>query len=214
MVRGVYLALVSDRSFVRFGGLAGILLALTSWAAVAAYYTVAKAGTDIVGIQIFQFLYALIALWAMFGIVAVYWVIRVSGEAWSFFATLVGVIAAFGTLTSSLYPIAVTRAQLAVPVPAESVSQPQAVAATDPLSLSTFALTGLWFLLANLLLARTGFPRLLIALGFIAVADLGVGFVATLSGRTDIATYAGIVAGGVGGPLYWLWLGLLLRRRV
>ena len=213
MVRAVYLRAVSDRSFVRFGGLAGILLAITSWAAVVAYYTVARAGTDAVGVQVFDFLYALIALWAMFGIVAVYWVIRAQGEAWSFFATLVGVIAAFGTMAATLYQIAVARAQLAIPIPAEATPQPPPVGATDPLSVSTFALTGLWFLIANVLLYRAGYPRLLVVLGFVAVADLFAGFLATLSARTDLATYAGIVAGAVGGPLYWLWLGILLRRR-
>jgi len=203
---------VSDRSFVRFGGLAGILLAITSWAAVGAYYTVAKAGADVVGVQIFQFLYALIALWAMFGIVAVYWVIRSQGEAWSFFATLVGVIAAFGTMTSSLFQIASARALLTLPIdPARVV--PPSVGATDPLAVSTFALTGLWFLVANILLFRAGFPRLLIALGFVAVADLFAGFVASLGEQTQLATYAGIIAGAVGGPLYWLWLGVMLRRR-
>src|ERR671936_127774 len=95
-------ALVSDRSFVRFGGLAGILLAITSWAAVAAYYTVAKGGTDVVGVQIFQFLYALVALWAIFGIVAVYWVIRPAGEARAFFGPLVRGIARLGTKTPPL----------------------------------------------------------------------------------------------------------------
>ena len=203
---------MSDRSFVRFGGLAGILLAITSWAAVGAYYTVAKTGTDIVGVQIFQFLYALIALWAMFGIAAVYWVVRAQGEAWSFFATLVGVIAAFGTMTSSLFQIASARALLTLPIDPTRVFPP-AVAATDPLAVSTFALTGLWFLVANILLFRAGFPRLLIALGFVAVADLFVGFVASLGEQAQLATYAGIIAGAVGGPLYWLWLGVLLRRR-
>src|SRR5438876_3063615 len=106
---------VSDRSFIRFGGLAGILLAITSWAAVVVYYTVAQGGQDVVGIQIFQFFYFLIALWALFGIVAVYWVIRAQGEAWSFFATLIGAIASVGTMTSALYQIASTRAMLAVP---------------------------------------------------------------------------------------------------
>ena len=204
-------ALVSDRSFVRFGGLAGILLAITSWAAVAAYYTVAKGGTDVVGVQIFQFLYALVALWATFGIVAVYWVIRPAGEAWSFFATLVGVIAAFGTMTAPLYSIAFTRAVIAQPV--SNAVPPPSAAATDPLNVSTFALTGIWFLLANLLLARSGFPRLLVLLGFIAVADLFAGFVFSLGEQLQLATYAAIVAGAVGGPLYWLWLGILLRRR-
>ena len=72
---------VSDRSFVRFGGLAGILLAVTSWAAVASYYTVAQAGQDLVGLETFRLLYALIAFWALFGIVAVYWIVRAQGEA-------------------------------------------------------------------------------------------------------------------------------------
>jgi len=68
-------------------------------------------------------------------------------------------------------------------------------------------------LVANILLFRAGFPRLLIALGFVAVADLFVGFIASLGEQAQLATYAGIIAGAVGGPLYWLWLGVLLRRR-
>ena len=199
---------MSDRSFVRFGGLAGILLAITSWAAVASYYLVAKNGQDVVGLQVFQLLYALIAFWSLFGIVAVYWVTRAVGEAWSFFATIVGVGAALGTISSSLYGVAVVRELVTRP----DLRTPNATP-TDPLNVMTFALTGLWFLIANLLLWRSGYPRLLIFLGSVAVADLFIGFVAAISGDTQIATYAGIVAGGVGGPLYWLWLGLLLRRR-
>jgi hypothetical protein len=199
---------VSDRSFVRFGGLAGILLAITSWSAVVAYYTVARGGADAIGLQVFQLLYGLIAFWALFGIVAVYWVIRAHGEAWSFFATLIGVGASLGTITSSFYGAAVVR---------EVATRPElltpAATPTDPLSVMTFGLTGLWFLIANLLLWKAAFPRLLVALGFVAVADLFVGFFAALSGNAPVLTYAGIIAGAVGGPLYWLWLGLLLRRR-
>jgi len=198
---------VSDRSFIRFGGLAGIALAITSWAAVASYYLVAKGGQDVVGIQIFQLLYALIGFWALFGIVAVHWVVRPHGEAWSFFATLVGAYAAMATIASSLYGIAVLREVLLRP----DLRAPAATAA-DPLSVMTFALTGLWFLIANLLLWRAGFPRLLVALGFVAVADLFTGFLASLSGNANLVTLAGVIAGGVGGPLYWLWLGIRLRR--
>ena len=199
---------VSDRSFLRFGGLAGILLAITSWAAVASYYTVAAGGADSVGVQIFQLLYALIAFWSLFGIVAVYWVTRPFGEAWSFFATLVGVGASLGTIASSLYGAAVLRELVARPELRSPVTAP-----TDPLNVMTYALTGLWFLVANLLLRKAGYPRLLVVLGFVAVADLFIGFFGALSGRSDLVTDAGIVAGAVGGPLYWLWLGVLLRRR-
>ena len=199
---------MSDRSFVRFGGLAGILLAITSWAAVATYYLVANGGQDVVGLQVFQLLYGLTGFWALFGIVAVYWTTRAQGEAWSFFATIVGIGASLFTITSSLWGVAVIRELIKRP----ELHTPNA-SPTDPLNVMTFALTGLWFLLANILLYRTAYPRLLVLLGFVAVADLFAGFVAALSGDTQIVTYAGIVAGAVGGPLYWLWLGFLLRRR-
>jgi hypothetical protein len=199
---------VSDRSFVRFGGLAGVLLALTSWAAVAAYYLVAKGGADVVGLQVFQLLYALIGFWSLFGIVAVYWITRPLGEAWSFFGTLVGIGAALGTISSSLYGVAVLRELIQRP----ELRTPNAPP-TDPLNVMTFALTGLWFLIANLLLWRGGWPRLLVLLGFVAVADLFAGFVGALSGDARIVTYAGLIAGAVGGPLYWLWLGILIRGR-
>jgi hypothetical protein len=203
---------VSDRSFVRFGGLAGILLAITSWAAVVAYYTVAKAGQDIVGLQVFEFLYALIAFWALFGIVAVYWVIRTQGEAWSFFATTIGVVASIGTMTSSLYQIAYARALIALP--ADVAAHLPTVSGTDPLNIATFGLTGLWFLIANAFLWRmtTAMPRLLVLLGLVAAADLFAGFVAALSGLDVLVNLAGLVAGGAGGPVYWLWLGLRLRQ--
>ncbi|MDQ2951997.1 MAG: hypothetical protein M3R54_07010, partial [Chloroflexota bacterium] len=193
---------MSDRSFLRFGGLAGILLALTSWAAVASYYSVAARGADAIGVQVFQLLYALVAFWSLFGIVAVYWVTRPFGEAWSFFATLVGIGAALCTITSSLYGAAVLR-ELIV----RSELRSPVTAPTDPLNVMSYALTGLWFLIANLLLRKAGYPRLLVALGFVAVADLLVGFFGALSGQASLVTYAGIVAGAVGGPLYWIWLG-------
>jgi len=198
---------VSDRSFVRFGGLAGILLALTSWLAVVTYYTTAQGGTDVVGVQIFQLLYALTGFWALFGIVAVYWVTRPESEAWAFFATVVGVVASAGTITSSLYQVASTRAALL-----DTVARPILTSPTDPLNVMTFGLTGLWFLIANLLLWRMRVPRLLVLLGFVAVVDLFAGFVGALSAQDSLVTLAAIVAGGVGGPLYWLWLGITLRR--
>lgn len=196
---------------MRFGGLAGILLAITSWAAVAAYYFLAKGGQDLPGLDIFRLLYALTAVWALFGIVAVHWIVRSNGEAWSFFAVLVGVVASAFTIAASLYPIAYTRSVLSAPV---DLTKPLATPASpaDPLNVMTFALTGLWFVVANLLLARSGVRRPLVALGFVAAADLFIGFFAALGAWGTAVTLAALVAGAVGGPLYWLWLGFTLRR--
>ena len=193
---------VDDRSFVRFGGLAGILLALTSWAAVLAYAAFVQPPNAGLGMQIFQFLYALIAFWALFAIVAVYYRMRTVGEAWAFFATLVGVAASVGTMAAAMYEVASLRQN----PPLVGVSP------TNPLGVMSFGLTGLWFLIANLLLWRTPTPRPLVLLGFVAAADLFVGFVGGLSENGGVVYLAALIAGGVGGPIYWFWLGRRLRR--
>ena len=202
---------VDDRSFVRFGGLAAILLALTSWAAVLTYATLAQPGPDaqpseltnlFLGHQIFQFLYALIAFWALFAVVAVYYRIRVVGEAWAFFATLIGITASAATMVAAMYDVANFR-----------MNPPLAgVSPANPLGVMSFGLTGLWFLIANLLLWRTKAPRLLVVLGFVATADLLAGFVGGLSENGGLVYVASVIAGAIGGPIYWLWLGRLLRR--
>ena len=70
-------SVVDDRSFVRFGGLAAILLALTSWAAVLAYAhasstrrirdSVCRSSSSCTRSSPF---------WALFAIVAVYYRVR------------------------------------------------------------------------------------------------------------------------------------------
>jgi hypothetical protein len=202
---------VDDRSFVRFGGLAAILLALTSWAAVLTYATLAQPAADaqlneltnlFLGRQIFQFLYALTAFWALFAVVAVYYRMRSVGEAWAFFATLIGVVASVGTMVAAMYVVANMR-----------LNPPLAtVSPTNPLGVLSFGLTGLWFLIANLLLWRTTTPRVLVLLGFVAAADLFAGFVAGLSENAGFVYLSSLIAAAIGGPIYWLWLGRLLRR--
>ena len=193
---------MDDRSFSRFGGLAAILLALTSWAAVLAYASAVQPGDSSLGQQIFQFLYALVAFWALFAIVAVYYRVRSLGEAWAFFATLVGFVASVGTMVAAMYEVANLRRN----PPLVGVSP------ANPLGIMSFGLTGLWFLVANLLLWRTRTPRVLVALGFVAAADLLAGFVAGLSENGGVVYLASLIAGAIGGPIYWLWLGRLLRR--
>jgi len=202
---------VNDRSFTRFGGLAAILLALTSWGAVLAYAVLVQPDADPqlveatnarIGLQIVQFLYALIAFWALFAIVAVYYRVRSVGEAWAFFATLVGVAAAVGTIVASMYGVAGLRQTPPV----------AGVSPANPLAVLSFGLTGLWFLIANLLLWRTNTPRTLVVLGFVTTAVLLWGFLAGLSENGGVVYLAALFDGALGGPIYWLWLGRQLRR--
>ena len=195
---------MDDRSFMRFGGLPR------------------SCGADVVGRDSrvrrsrpagdgiphrpagFQFLYALVALWALFAIVAVYYRVRAVGEAWAFFATLIGVAASVGTMVAAMYEVANLR------------QSPPLVGASpaNPLNVMTFGLTSLWFLVANRLLWRTPVPRLLVLLGFLTAAVLFVGLVSGLSENGGTVYLASLFAAAIGGPIYWLWLGRQLRRDV
>lgn len=219
-----------SKSFIRFGGLAGILLAITSWLSVAEYYVLIPAAQQLpvrdvdaylaslaqtrIGTIAFNGLYGLIAFLALFGIVAMYYRLRAVNEGWAFFATLIGVVASIGTLANAVYQVA----QLRYLVSAASANLAFARAEyflpspINPLGVMTFALTGLWFLIAAVLMLRTNFPKLLGYLGLIAFLDLAAGFIGSVAGAGMVALIASLIAGAVGGPIFWLWLGLLLRR--
>lgn len=190
---------MSDRSFVRAGGYAGILLAISAWLAVVVYYAAGGGG-----LALFEGLYALIAFWSLVGVAAAHYRIREAGPAWAAFGTLVGVIAAIGSIVASLYEVARLQGG------ERALTQ---LNPANPLGVVTFGLTGIWFAVAAALLLRTqGMPRLLAVLGFVAFADLEVGFIASVAGIAPLATLAALVAGAVGGPIFWLWLGILLLR--
>lgn len=192
---------MSDRSFVRAGGYAGILLAISAWLAVVVYYTV---GPSSGGLALFEGLYALIAFWSLVGVAAAYYRTRDSGQAWAAFGTLVGVIAAIGSIVASVYEVA----RLLGGEKALSTINP-----ANPLGIMTFGLTGIWFAVTAALMLRMAWvPRLLAVLGFVAFADLEVGFIASVAGIASLSTLAALIAGAVGGPIFWLWLGVLLLR--
>ncbi len=223
---------LSDQSFLWFGGLAGILLAVTSWTSVAEYYALVPTAQQLpvadvnaylvslhanpTGTLIFNGLYALLAFLALIGIIASYYRVREAGEAWTFFATIVGAVAAVGTIANGLYQLANLKylGSLAASNPPDTLVTTlfNAQPATNPFGVMTFALTGVWFLVVAILMLRTTLPKLLAVLGFVAVADLAFGFVTALAGSATLPVYAAVIAGGVGGPIFWLWYGILLLR--
>ena len=221
---------MSDKSFVRFGGLAGILLAVSAWVAVGLYFTLvptaqqlpagdanaylASLAQNSTGTLLFNGLYALIALWSLIATVAVYYRLRRVGEAWAFFALLVGAFNAAATIVASLQQLAhlkylVGLYATAPDAAAIALGEP---APLNPFNLMTAGLTSIWFLVTALLILRSEMPKLLGYLGLVAFADLGVGFIASLAGTPLLAVIAAGIAGAVGGPIFWLWLGMLLRH--
>ena len=218
---------LSERSFVRLGGLAGILLALGSLTAVAIYYTLVPAAQhlpvtdaksylaslarDSMGTLLFQGVYAFIALCALVGIIATYFRVRALGQAWAFFATLVGAIAAAGTVLASLYQFANLQYLAAHPALGQQAAATfDAPSPVNPVGVMSFALTAIWFLVIGLFfLHGINQPRLLGVLALVAFADLAVGFAA---GNQTIMLAAALIAGAVGGPIFWIWQGLRLWR--
>jgi hypothetical protein len=221
---------MNGKSFVRFGGLAGILLAITSWTTVAVFYTVVPPAqrapvADVrafldslaqtsMGTQLYNGLYALIAVWAFVGIAAMYYKLREVNEAWAFFATTLGLIAAFMTILNGLQQVAQYRYLAALFPSAKdlAIAIYSAPPPLNPLNAATMGLTAPWFLIISILMLRTDLPKLLAVLGFVAFADLTVGFIASLVDIQLVTVVAAVIAGAVGGPVFWLWLGALLRR--
>jgi hypothetical protein len=221
---------LTERSLVRLGGLAGILLALGSLAAVAIYFTLVPAAQhlpvtdaksylaslaqDSMGTLLFQGVYAFIALCALVGIIATHFRVRALGEAWAFFATLVGAIAAAGTVLSSLYQFANLQYLAARPALGQQAAATfDAPSPVNPLGVMGFALTAIWFLVIGLFFLRgVNQPRLLGILALVAFADLAAGFAASIVGSQTIMIGAALIAGAVGGPIFWLWQGLRLWR--
>lgn len=216
-----------ERSFIRFGGLAGILLAITSLATVAINFTlvpeaqrlplndprayVMSLASTTIGSQLFSGFYALIAFWALIGIVALYYRVRSQNEPWAFFALLVGVISSIATITNALYQVANVRYLATLPI-AEAMHAVQAPSAANPLGLMTFGLTAVWFLIMAVLMPRAKLPALLGILGLVAFADLAVGFVATIAALPVLPFITALIAGLVGGPIFWAWLGGIFLR--
>ncbi len=222
---------MTDRSLIRFGGLAGILLALTSWLAVVVYYTLVPAAQRLpiddagaylaslsqssTGAQLFNGLYALIAFWSFAGTVAVYVRLRQTGEGWALFATLIGSMTAILTIVGSLQQLANLRylAALFPIMPEFATAAMSAPAPLDSINIVSAGLVAPWFLIISLLMLKADFPRLLVYLGLVAFADLAVGFLAALFGFASLAVVTALIAGVVGGPIFWLWLGVILRRQ-
>src|SRR5262249_40470190 len=129
-----------------------------------------------------------------------------------FFATLVGEIAAVGTLVSALYQLADLRFLASLPPHSAEIAQIlyQAPSAANPFGIMTFGLTAVWFLVVSLLMTRAGLPRLLALVGLVAFLDLTIGFFASVADLPQMANYAALIAGAVGGPAFWLWLGILV----
>src|SRR5439155_795196 len=85
------------------------------------------------------------------------------------------------------------------------------VSPTDPRGFATFALAGVWLIVAGrALAARTDLRRLYAQLAITAGIDLVLLFIATVVGSTPLILVFGGLASVVLGPIFWTMTGRLL----
>jgi hypothetical protein len=224
---------MNDTTLMRWGGLAAIGVGLASLLYGLAYVILVVLGPRLdtsasltsFGIQITNLLLALSGVLSLIAVVAIFQRVRGVSEAWARLALWFGM---FGALLGGLHG---WSDLVRNPILARALGQADSVAAAnllanlpsavDPRGVGTFGLTGLFILVTGLLLYRVeGIPRRLAGVALASALLLGVTFVGTVLYASGDglapARYLFLVAGPleaiIVGPLFYIWLGVLLRR--
>lgn len=126
-------------------------------------------------------------------------------------ALLFGVAGTFGAAIHGGYDLAVT-----LHPPSDVAGLPDLPSEIDPRGLLSFAFTGIGLLIASWLIVRSGsLPRGLGYLGYLAAALLLViylGRLVILDPTSLLVAGPAAIAGFIVNPLWYIWLGLALRR--
>lgn len=224
---------MNDRSFTRVGGILGILIAVDSILAVIVYFTIVPAAQrlipfqgadaflaslsqDSAGLQLYYLLFALIPVFTLLPVTAVYFRVRRVSETWSLFALLLGMIGGFLWMLYGFQQLEQYRylAGFVASSPDLARNLFNAPQVLNPFGGITGGFISVWFLITGVLLLRTDASKLVALVAFIAFADLLVGFVASVAGISALGNYTAAIAGAVGGPLFWVLAGLDLLRYV
>jgi hypothetical protein len=134
--------------------------------------------------------------------------LRRSGGPFALWALLLGSVAAIGSAVHGGYDLAnvINRPQIGLSIPNP----------VDPRGLLTFGVTAIALLVIAWLILRSGaFPRRLAYVGFAAALLLMVIYVGRLTildPESPVLLVAALLAGFVVNPLWYVWLGLELRR--
>jgi hypothetical protein len=141
-------------------------------------------------------------------LVAVYERLRDPGGSFARLALLLGTVAGIGSAVHGGYDLANV-----INPPTITFSLPNPI---DPRGLLTFGVTAIAVLLIAWLILRSGaFPRRLAYVGFAAallLVVIYVGRLTILDPESPVLLVAALLAGFVVNPIWYVWLGLELRR--
>ncbi len=131
-------------------------------------------------------------------------------SAFARWAMLLGLIGTVGAAIHGGHDLAIVLHPPASPLPGDLPSP------TDPRGLVTFGLTGISFFVYSWLLAHDeGFPKNLSYLGYLAAVlfiVLYLGRLIILDPTQPVVAGVAILSGFIVTPIWYIWLGIVLRR--
>lgn len=222
---------MNNRSFMRAGALLSFAIAVDALLAVLVYFTMVPVAQRLIPfagaeaflaslaqnsgpLQLYYLLYALNPVLTLLPVMAVYFRLRHTGEAWSLFALFMGMVGAFFWMVFGFQQLELFRflSVLYTLNPEAALLQFNAPQLLNPFNGVAGGFISIWFLLTGLMLLKADANKLLVLVAFVAFADLLVGFLAPLAGFPEVARYTAGIAGALGGPWFWILMGLDLLK--
>jgi len=200
-------------SFERFGAMCAILTGVAGFiysvAFVARLKEVAPSMNDML-VGVYSTCLMLGALFTMAALLALYFRLRETDAAFALFGLVLGIIGALGALLHGGYDLGT----LLTPTEGSAGGLPNQ---TDPRGLLTFGVAGLGLLIMSWLAARNPrFPKNFAYLGYLAALLLVIiylGRLIILDPNNLAVTIPAVVTGFIVNPAWYIWLGILLRRK-
>jgi hypothetical protein len=198
-------------TYERFAGLLAILAGISGFLYAVAFVGIARSNPQLGGL--FSALFLMLGgLLTSAVIVELYQRLRETDESFALWALALGLIGAAGSAIHGGYDLA-NAINVPDSIPANLANLPSQV---DPRGLLTFGVAGLGILLVSWLMVRGGqFPRNLGYLGYVLGILLIVIYLARLiilDPTNPLVVAAVLPTGFIINPLWYIWLGLSLRR--
>jgi hypothetical protein len=200
-------ALTAPISFARFGGTCAVLTGIVGLL-YAISFVILKEVTPDLGDLLSGLFLLLGALLSTPALTALYARLRTAEPEFALWALLIGLGAAFGVMLHGGYDLA------------NAINTPDALpdlpSQSDPRGLFAFGLTGLSLLAFSWLMRRSRqFPARLPQLGYALAALLAILYLARLiilDASNPVVVIPALLTGFLANPVWYIWLGLQLRR--
>jgi hypothetical protein len=197
---------MKSSSFEQFGGNAAILGALAGFAYAVSFVALRDP-------LLYSLFLMLLGLFTFAALLAVYFRVRDSDAAFALLALIFGMVGAAGTAIHGGYDLSNAINPPDASLPNSLLNLPSQV---DPRGLLTFGFTGIGlFFFAWLITRVSTFPKNLGYLGYLTAAlfvILYLGRLIILNPANPIILVPVLLNGFIVSPLFYLWLGLALRR--